>query len=253
LERGLLRGEVGPDLPRLEADDAMANAAVLNAALAGVQHPGLGDGSSRCSSKARNFAVYLDGRLSRVRFGARSVCQLQRLKQISVAQPGFEPHGLAEVPAFILGRRLGVGEDVDVTRIVVPPFRFAGDSLTFLAADLGKLEPGERFIGTYHTHPGDDIAQGVLSETDLDYMRDGFVDFGGAVGPLAQANQHLDWLFDIVDPREGDWNVYGHDSKRLGELRDRCARESPCPLNELRLAGSPFNLFARIYEERVED
>ena len=253
LQRGLERGEVGPDLPRLDPADAMANAAVLNASLMQVPHPGFGDPTRPCTSRARSFAVMLDGRLSRVRFGARSVCQLQKLKQISLAQPGFGPRGLAEVPAFVLGRRLAGGDDVDVTRLVVPPFRFGGDSLTFEAADLGRLQEGERFIGTYHTHPEDDIAQGVLSETDLEYMRSGFVDFSGDVGPLDRSSEQLDWLFDIVEPRDGQWNVYAHDSRRLGARRDRCSREPTCPLNELRLAGSPYNLLARVYEEPDED
>lgn len=253
LQRGLERGEVGPDLPRLDPTDAMANAAVLSASLLTVPHPGFGDPTRPCLARARSFAVMLDGRLSRVRFGARSVCQLQKLKQISLSQPGFGPHGLAEVPAFVLGRRLAGGDDVDVTRIVIPPFRFAGDSVTFEAADLGQLQPGERFIGTYHTHPEDDLTQGVLSETDLEYMRSGFVDFSGDVGPLDHASDKLDWLFDIVDPRDGEWNVYAHDGQRLAALRQRCTREPSCPLNELRLAGSPYNLFARVYEERDDD
>jgi hypothetical protein len=259
LQRALSRGEVGPDIPRLDANDAMANAAVLNAALSVVTHPGLhpsgpvAESAPPCALRARSFAVFLAGRLSRVRFGARSVCQLARLKQISLAQPGFGPRGLAEVPAFVLGRRLSGGEDVDVTRIIVPPFRFGGDSLTFEAANLGPLQEAERFIGTYHTHPEDDVTQGVLSETDLDYMQNGFVDFAGAVGPLDRPSPHLDWLFDIVEPRDGAWNVYAHDAERLATLRERCVRETPCPLNELRLAGSPYNLFARVYEERDDD
>lgn len=259
LQRALSRGEVSPDIPRLDANDAMANAAVLNAALSVVTHPGLrpsgpiAESAPPCTQRARSFAVFIDGRLSRVRFGARSVCQLLRLKQISTSQPGFGPRGLAEVPAFVLGRRLAGGEDVDVTRLVVPPFRFGGDNLTFEAANLGPLQEGERFIGTYHTHPEDDVAQGVLSETDLDYMQNGFVDFQGAVGSLDRPSPHLDWLFDIVEPRDGSWNVYAHDRRRLAELRERCVRETPCPLNELRLAGSPFNLFARVYDERDDD
>jgi len=253
LQRGLSRGELGPGIPRLDENDAMANAAVLNAALARVPHPGLGAEGHLCGMRARSFAVLLQKRLSRVRFGARSVCQLRRLKEISQAQPGFGPHGLAEVPAFILGRRLAGGDDVDVTRILVPPFRFGSDSLTFEAADLGPLEPGELFLGTYHTHPEDDLSQGVLSETDIDYMHSGFVDFAGDLGPLDKPSAKLDWLFDIVEPRDGDWNVYAHDALRLHALRERCARESPCPLNELRIGGSPFNLFVRVYEERDED
>lgn len=255
LQRGLSRGEVGANVPHLDSNDPMANAAVLNAALAEVPHPGLigVSDSPRCSARARYFAVFIDGRLSRVRFGAREVCQLLRLKQISSMQPGFGPRGLAEVPAFVLGRRLAAGEDVDVTRIVVPPFRFGSNSLTFEAADLGRLQPGERFIGTYHTHPEDDLSQGVLSETDIDYMRTGFVDFAGDIGPLYRPSPQLDWLFDIVDPRQGDWNVYGHDAQRLSALRDRCVGSGTCPLNELRLAGSPYNLFARYYEEREGD
>ena len=64
----------------------------------------------------------------------------------------------------------------------------------------------------------------------------------------------LDWLFDIVDPREGDWNVYAHDAVRLRELATLCTQKSPpCPLNELRIAGSRFHLLARTYDERDED
>jgi proteasome lid subunit RPN8/RPN11 len=188
-----------------------------------------------------------------VRFGARSVCQLALLKQISAAQPGYGERGLAEVAAFVLGRRLAGGADVDVTRIVVPPFRFTADTVTFQPADLGALQAGEQFIGTYHTHPDGDLLQGVLSETDLEYMRSGFVDFAGAVGALGGQSSQLDWLFDIVDPKLGDWNVYAHDAQRLGELHERCQKQSPCPINELRLAGSAFNLYSRVYEERDDE
>jgi hypothetical protein len=261
LERARLRGEVAPALPRLDPSDAMANAAVLNAVLAEVAHPDF-DGHGRpCTARARSFAILLDGRLSRVRFGARSVCQLQLLKQISVAQPGFGPRGVAEVAAFVLGRRLhspdGPAVDVDVSRVVVPPFRFGDATLTFAAADLGPLAAGELFIGTYHTHPESDITQGVLSETDLEYMQRGFVDFAGQVGNLqpdaGRGSERLDWLFDVVDPREGDWNVYAHDARRLGELAALCAQKTPCPLNELRIAGSRFHLLARTYDEHEED
>lgn len=266
LQRALSRGEVAPALPRLDASDAMANAAVLNAVLAEVVHPDFPgvapDRNRACTARARSFAILLDGRLSRVRFGARSVCQLQLLKQISVAQPGFGPRGVAEVAAFVLGRRLHVpgqaAVDVDVTRIVVPPFRFGDATLTFASADLGPLADGELFIGTYHTHPEGDITQGVLSETDLEYMQRGFVDFAGQIGTLGAdagvRSGRLDWLFDIVDPREGDWNVYAHDAVRLRELATLCTQKSPpCPLNELRIAGSRFHLLARTYDERDED
>ncbi len=261
LKRALLRGEVAPDIPRLDAQDPMANAAILNLVLEEVPPPGLSTPpslpffarGSACTRRARSFAVLIEGRLSRVRFGARAVCQLERLKLISQSQPGFGPRGLAEVPAFILGRRLAEGADVDITRIIVPPFRFGGDNLTFEAADLGPLQAGERFVGTYHTHPEDDVTQGVLSETDLDYMQSGFVDFGGAPSSLDRPSPQLDWLFDIVEPREGSWNVYAHDARKFADLRERCARLAPCPLNELRLAGSSLNLFARVYEERDED
>lgn len=253
LARALHRGEVAPQVPRLDADDAMANAAVLNDALLSIPYPGLGPKGSACSERARTFAVLLGGRLSRVRFGGQAVCQLQRLKQISAAQPGYGERGLAEVAAFILGRRLAGGADVDVTRIVVPPFRFTGDTVTFEPANLGALQAGEQFIGTYHTHPDGDLQQGVLSETDLGYMQSGFVDFAGAVGSLDSASSQLDWLFDIVEPKLGGWNVYAHDAQRLGALRARCLLQSPCPINELRIAGSAFNLYSHVYEERDDD
>ncbi|HNN97197.1 MAG TPA: hypothetical protein PKI03_33240 [Pseudomonadota bacterium] len=297
LERARQRGEIAPDLPRLDANDAMANAALLNAILSDVPHPGFARDHQRCEARARSFAVQLRGRLSRVRFGARSVCQLRRLKAISAAQPGFGPRGLAEVAAFVLGRRLqgpvtqDAIVDVDVSRIVVPPFRFGDATLTFTAADLGPLQPGELFIGTYHTHPEGDVSQGVLSETDIDYMRQAVIEFGGELAgeALAPTGTDLsanhaaepppssgsspsaagssespprlaplaiprsDWLFDIVDPREGDWNVYAHDGARLSELSALCRSRTPCPLNELRIAGSRFHLLARVYEEQDDD
>lgn len=269
LARAQHRGEVAPQLPRLDADDAMANAAILNAALQEVAHPGLTGGARPCTAHARTFAVMLKGQLSRVRFGARSVCQLQLLKAVSVAQPGLDPRAVAEVAAFVLGRRVPGGADVDVVRLVVPPFRPSGDQLFFHAADLGALADGEQFIGTYHTHPGDDLDQGVLSETDLEYMRTGLIDFAGTSIELgaSQAAQttatlptgraaspaRMDWLFDIVDPRHGDWNVYAHDRERLSAMADRCRQKDACPLNELRLAGSPFHLAARTYEEHEDD
>lgn len=301
LDRARQRGEVAPNLPRLDANDAMANAALLNNILTDVPHPGFPRDGQTCDARARSLAVQLRGRLSRVRFGARSVCQLRRLKAISVAQPGFGPRGVAEVAAFILGRRLqgpvtdDAIVDVDVSRIVVPPFRFGDATLTFTAADMGPLQPGELFIGTYHTHPEGDITQGVLSETDIEYMRQAIIEFGGelageaatpvtvdlaahqatnqvidagkpspsGIGLLAggigadpspsRGSPRSDWLFDIVDPKEGDWNVYAHDAGRLTELAALCRARTPCPLNELRIAGSRFHLLARVYEEQDED
>lgn len=285
LDRARLRGEIAPDIPRLDANDAMANAALLNALLAEVPHPDFPRDGRTCQAPARSFAVQLQGRLSRVRFGGRAVCQLRRLKEISVAQPGFGPRGVAEVAAFVIGRRLPVPRpggqpivDVDVSRILVPPFRFGDATLTFAAADLGPLAEGEVFIGTYHTHPEGDVSQGVLSETDVDYMRQAVIEF--AAGPAAPnpapgecridaeakvsdggssdcaaaaQGDRVDWLFDIVDPKEGDWNVYAHDRARLSELADLCSKQTPCPLNELRIAGSRFHLLARTYDEREED
>lgn len=278
LERARLRGEVAPDIPRLDAHDAMANAALLNELLGEVPHPDFPREGRTCRAPARSFAVQLRGRLSRVRFGGRSVCQLRRLKEISVAQPGFGPRGVAEVAAFVLGRRVSVPQagdqnivDVDVSRILIPPFRFGDATLTFAAADLGPLTDGEFFIGTYHTHPEGDVTQGVLSETDLDYVRQAVIEF--AASPTAPdaswdepscergdsgtdcpaQGQRVDWLFDIVDPKEGDWNVYAHDRARLSELAELCQKKTPCPLNELRIAGSRFHLLARAYDEREED
>jgi proteasome lid subunit RPN8/RPN11 len=252
LERALARGAVG-DLPRLDPDDAMANAAVLTRVLDEVPYRDLGSDrrGGPCRAAPRSFAVLVGGRPSWVRFGSRAVCQLDVLKRVSGAQRG----GFGEVGAFLIGRRLDGGKDVDVTRVVVPPFRFTVDTLSFMGADLGELEAGERLIGTYHTHPGTDLDQGALSEVDLRFMRYGYVDFHGKVGPLWAPDGALDWLFDIVDPQGGGWNVYAHDAERLGELSRRCdAGEGPsCPLNELRLAGSRYYLLTRYYEEEVSD
>lgn len=251
LSRGLARGEVAPGIPRLDPRDGMANAALLMAAVAGVPNrtPAAADPEA-CEAAPRTFALLLDGRISRVRFGARAVCQLRLLKRISVAQPGFGHRGLGEVAAFVMGRRLADSADVDVSRVVVPPFRFTGDTVTFLDADLGKLWPGEQMIGTFHTHPEGDIEQGVLSSVDLHFMRSGHVDFHGEVGSLRKNGPGLDWLFDIVETRDGDWNVYAHDRTRFEELLHRCALEAECPVNDLRLAGSRYYLLIRHYEER---
>ena len=297
LERARQRGEIAPDLPRLDANDAMANAALLNAILSEVPHPAFpatasavrpGPAALRCS-----FA------------GACRAFALGRALGLSASSP--EGHlgcaarlwsaGPAEVAAFVLGRRLqgpvtqDAIVDVDVSRIVVPPFRFGDATLTFTAADLGPLQPGELFIGTYHTHPEGDVSQGVLSETDIDHAASGDrvwrrASAGEALAPTGtdlSANHaaelppssgtspspagssespprlaplaipRSDWLFDIVDPREGDWNVYAHDGARLSELSALCRSRTPCPLNELRIAGSRFHLLARVYEEQDDD
>jgi hypothetical protein len=226
----------------------MANRAVLMEALDAVGRDGSdGSGSVACRAGARLVALGLGGRLSRVRFDGRAVCQLQRLKQISVAQPGFGRRGLAEVAAFVLGRRHG--RDVAVTRVVVPPFRFTGATLSFVPADLGPLADGEQLIGTYHTHPDDDWHQGLLSRTDLRFMRSGFADFHGRVGALGGENRDVDWLFDIVEPRAGDWNVFAHDRDRLDALNDECDTDGKrCPLESLRLPGTRYYLLARYYD-----
>jgi hypothetical protein len=238
LERAHARGQVAPGIPRLDPADPMANRAVLMEALADA------DGSA---CRPRVVPLATGGRLSHVRFSGRIVCQLERLKQISVAQVGFGARGLAEVAAFVLGRRHK--KDVEVTRVVVPPFRFTGATLSFVPTDLGMLADGEQLIGTYHTHPDDDWHQGLLSRVDLGFMRSGHVDFHGRVGWLDEESPDLDWLFDIVEPRNGEWNVFAHDRDVLAALATRCDG-SNCPLDALRLPGTPYYLLARYYEER---
>lgn len=240
-----------PDRPlRLRPDDALGNARVLSSVLLRVPEPGEAapPGTRPCAAAPRLVPIQLDGQLSLVHFGARAVCQLAELKRISAAQPQAGAHGVGEVAAFVLGVRHG--DDVQVSRLVVPPFRFTGETLTFEAHDLGPLQPGERFLGTWHTHPDGDLEQGLLSFTDLVYMRTGYIDFHGAVGALARPGAGADWLFDIVDPREGDWNVYAHDGRRLRALTLACQFEARCPLNGLRLPGSPWFLQARYYQDR---
>lgn len=245
LARALSRGFVAHHVPRLSKDDAFANAAILNALLDEATGPTNDKG---CAKNARLVAVMLSGRLSRVRFSGRQVCKLQRLKEVSVRQENLESESVAEVAAFLVGKRLG--DDVDVTRIVVPPFRFSGDTLDFVAAEAGPLGPGEQFLGTYHTHPGNELEQGVLSETDLLFLVTGRVRFAGqGDDPAAQAALKTSWLVDIVEPRHGDWNVFAHDSRRLSALLARCQSGPICPLNELRLGGSDFHLGVRFYEE----
>lgn len=230
----------------------MANAAILADALELPRTRG-------CSRPPRSFLVHLEGRTRRVRVPSRIVCQLDQLKTISIAQPGFGRRGLAEVAAFLLARPLDPSDseeqhgDVELTRIVVPPFHFTRDTITFLDADLGPLGAGERLVGTYHTHPDDDDAEGLLSLTDLRFMQTGHIDFHGQVGWLARPRGGLDWIFDIVDPREGAWNVFAHDAARLEGVRRRCTLGEVCPLEELRIAGSPYYLWVRTYEEQTAD
>jgi hypothetical protein len=254
LERARARGQVADGVPRLDPSDPMANAAVLMQALAAVPPAGhLGDGGARCDAAPRRIPLEVGGRRSEVRFGARAVCQLERLKRISVAQPGFGRHGLGEVAAFVLGRRLGDGPEVDVTRVVVPPFRFSRDTLTFLPANLGPLESGEAFIATYHTHPEGDIEEGMLSDVDLRFMRRGRVDFAGGVGPLQGRHPGLDWLVDVVETRDGGWNVFAHDEPRLFGLLDECEMGERCPLDDLRTVGSRYYLLTRAYDEAGDE
>src|SRR5690349_6227292 len=65
LQRGLARGEISPGIPRLDARDPMSNAALLQLALAGVEHPGLGPADEACDAAPRTIAVQIGGRLSR--------------------------------------------------------------------------------------------------------------------------------------------------------------------------------------------
>jgi proteasome lid subunit RPN8/RPN11 len=245
IDRGEARGSVEPGVPWLDPDDPMANAATLKRALAEAGDP---DGDPRgCHAPARWFQVLLEGRQSRVDFSTRAVCQLKRLKEISTHQPGFQ---LAEMASFILGWRRG--RHVTVTRVVVPPFHFTQDSIWFMPADLGPLEAGEEFIGTYHTHPDSDEDDGVPSTIDLSFMLHGSADFHGRVGRLADSRSGVDWLFDIVETRDGDWNVYAHDRARISELASLCEREVYCPVDEMRLAGSRYYLLSRYYTQPIE-
>ena len=253
VERAHALGEID-GVPVLDPKDGMANAAALSELLAAVPPPGrLGPGGESCNASPRLFALLTGGRLSRVRFNARQVCQLRALKRASMVQPGFGHRGLAEVAAFVLGKRVPGGDDVDVSRIVVPPFRFSGEWIAFLPADLGPLQPGEQFIGTYHTHPEGELEQGIPSDTDLRFMMVGRVDFHGRpAGRLrgAKAEDGVDWLFDIVEPRDGDWNVYAHDQARLEEIATTCDEGRSCPLDQLRLTGSRYYLLTKFYEEK---
>ena len=88
------------------------------------------------------------------------------------------------------------------------------------------------------------------SPIDLAFMWKGTIDFHGRVGRLGRASDGIDWLFDIVQTRDGDWNVYAHDWPRLAEVAGACDNQLVCPLDQLRLTGSRYYLLTRYYEER---
>jgi hypothetical protein len=56
--------------------------------------------------------------------------------------------------------------------------------------------------------------------TDLAFMHRGHADFHGEVGWLGRKSPKVDWLLDIVEPRDGHWNVFAHDA----ELIERAGR-----------------------------
>ena len=118
--------------------------------------------------------------------------------------------------AFVLGRR--TRGDVEVTRIVVPPFRFTGATLSFVPADLGALAPASSSSAPITRTPTTTGTRACSSRVDLAFMRAGHVDFHGRVGWLDNESRDLDWLFDIVEPRNGDWNVFAHDRDILDQL-----------------------------------
>ncbi|MEO6953144.1 MAG: hypothetical protein ABI321_15190 [Polyangia bacterium] len=244
LERALERGEVVAGVPRLDPGDPMANAAILHMVL---ESPAVLD----CARPPRRFDVQLDGTTRHVRVPSPVVCQLAALKRISVLQPGFGKGGLGEMAAFLLARSAADG--VELARIVVPPFSFTRDSVTFLDADLGSLAPDERLVGTYHTHPDDDRLEGTPSYTDLRFMRRAHIDFHGQLGWVSQPRGGLEWLFDVIDPRDGGWNVYSHDTARLDEVRRRCETTLHCPLDALRTPGSELSLRVAVYDEERAD
>ena len=133
----------------------------------------------------------------------------------------------------------------------MPPFRFTGDTVTFSPPISGRSIPASASSAPITPTPTSDLEEGVLSTVDLRYFRAASVDFHGRVGELAGAGPGLDWLFDIVEPRDGDWNVYAHDRDLLEELRVDLRRRGPyCPVDELRLAGSRYNLYTRYFEDR---
>ena len=233
------RTQVGEGVPRLDPRDALVNRAVLEHALGALD-------DSPCTAPSRALAVEKDGVATWVRITPRVVCALRELKRISVAQPGVGAHGVAEVGAFLVGKR--VGKYVDVGRVVVPAFTFGRDRLDFVAADLGPLAPGEELVGTWHTHPDGDLEEGLLSTVDLGFLRDGSVDFHGAIGRFSDHRPGLDLLFHVVDPRDGGWNVYAHEGDAFRKLLDECRDGHRCPLDDLRTAGSRYYALARTWD-----
>lgn len=238
LERAEARGELAPGIPRLDADDPMANAAILQAEIDAVS----------CSLPPRRFTVLLDGQRRHVRAPSRVVCALALLKRVSAAQAG----GLGEIAAFLLATPRP-GETVELGRVIVPPFSFTHDTVHFIAADLGALRPGEKLVGTWHTHPADDRAEGTPSRTDLAFMRYGYIDFHGQLGSVWQPLGGLEWLFDVIDPRDGSWNVYSHDRSRLDDLRAVCDHDAQCPLDDLRTVGSDLYMRADVAIDAYAD
>lgn len=197
---------------------------------------------------AREFNVDAPGRGSlRVVFPRRHLERLRLMKQISMNQPGLDDYHVAEIPAYIFGvERDG---EVVVTRTEVADFTFEGDTISVLRPKVADLRTGEKIVGTYHTHPYDAERWGVLSEYDIiGVCREINIELsGGRIINPRQNPDKFNHLFDIVDPRNGDWSVYVHNERIYDQLNEiyessRARRRGIRPVNEMRRPTSPYYL-----------
>ena len=207
-----------PEMPELKASrekaDAVRNGDAVRKALEAVEVSG-GE-SPRLGFIARNHEV---------RFTRKAYEQLEFLRKIS--EQGVAGDRVNEIPAYIIGRK---GEEKGrehylVTRIEMPPFNFYGDAVNAMPSlrDI-VLQPGECFLGTFHTHP-----EGYSVLSALDITNNGIARFAYArpvgendpdimSGDLKGADQ---WHFNIIAPKGDKWRIFEFDPDRYGRLSEK--------------------------------
>lgn len=237
-----------PAIPRLSEEQtpeaAVANGEAVSAALAALKVEG--EMEDRRSFTAGGKKIH---------FTREAYERIEFLRAISAEGVGGE--SVREIPAYLFGKEVSPGAYV-ITKVHVPPFTFIDDTvkpMTHLAQV--ELEPGEVFLGTFHTHPGNDESWGVLSTKDIriggiaehaSFMirgEDGrfyerYLD--GTTGDIDQ------WCFDMIAPKFGTWQIYEHNREKLLEVSRQYPKEGIAQAEALRQPDSKYYSLLK-YEE----